>query len=199
MTWIKREVVILPAKKSRMALYDGVLGKKRKYAEDYSVIIPQHLYIISDEEIKEGDWCVNPNTTIVQYRQRFRDKEILKQIIATTDEGLGLPTISIEFIEQYIKDYNNGNQITEVLVEYTEHYDASLGDDAFNFPLFKLTVNPKDNTTTIKKQKESWSRFEVICLLDKLVYDLHQDGTILDHTIVDYFLKVKKEWIDKNL
>ncbi len=119
---------------------------------------PQHLYIISDDEIKEGDWYYN--SRLKQIFQAIRNSGYSKKtddykIIATTDTSLNyetpfygmdednnFPQPSQQFIEKYIESYNKGEVITDV-----------------------LKVNPKDNTITIKKLKDSWNRQEVFALI----------------------------------
>jgi ketol-acid reductoisomerase len=112
-----------------------------------------------------------------------------------------LPQPSQQFIEKYIECYNKGKVITDVLVEQgidkitmactcaenEETFDCvySYTDAELNsccqkrFPngeywnkTFKLKVNPKDNTITIKKLKDSWNREEVINILYKHTEEL---------------------------
>jgi len=148
----------------------------------------QHLYILSDEEIKEGDYHVairivktNGDKAIA-----FTDQEQLdaiaeiggaKKIIATTDNTVKfperfpsfvtLPQIPQSFIEKFVEEYNKGNVITEVMVEY-----KSIG--AYANPKYdsdyQLKINP-DNTIDISMPKDSWSREEVTTLL----YSLNRD------------------------
>jgi len=107
-----------------------------------------------------------------------------REVLATTDKSLTyllephkdeygdtrynkfqeLPQPSQLFIEKYVEEYNKGNIITEIMVEYekanirnvlgVEIYD-SMKDDI-------LKVNPKDNTITIKKVKDNWTREELM-------------------------------------
>lgn len=146
----------------------------------------QHLYIISDEEIKEGDWCWNQykgesEMCIGQVGKSWDTS--MKKIIATTDELLGLgkfetqiverwgksrnqfPQPSQSFIEKYVEEYNKGNVITEVMVEYgfIKGVGAEFGYKSSDIEVLK--INPKDNTITIRKIKDSWNREEVIRLL----------------------------------
>lgn len=100
----------------------------------------QHLYIVSDEQIKEGDWVyITLKPSICQYKDVI-GKEWCKKIIATTDKslevfiphmdcnGMGcdeclhnkLPQIPELFIEVYIEYFNSNKPITEVEVEYEE-------------------------------------------------------------------------------
>lgn len=153
------------------------------YKEKYK---PQHIYISFDDKIKEDDWALNPTGYIVQCNKfnLLSIQEHWKKIIATTDSlltGKGLdsfsgtpdciPSPSQSFIEKYVSEYNKGNVITDVLVEYYQKgnlcEDDSLCEGTYCEDVLK--VNHKDNTITIKKLKDSWSRDEVIGLLHKLI------------------------------
>ncbi len=105
-----------------------------------------------------------------------------KKIIATTDNSLTiknhpkgqqmylLPKPSQFFLEVFVKEYNKGNKIEWVNVNYEqgERYTdpecpIGIGGGYFNST---LKVNPKDNTISIKQIKESWNREEVIKLIE---------------------------------
>jgi hypothetical protein len=105
----------------------------------------QHLYILSNEEIKVGDWCImldsvgnvfsNPQQYINPKTQHLNKG--LRKVIATTDSSLETFTSKViktesghygfktlkphsipqHFIEHYINEYNKGNVISRVLVE----------------------------------------------------------------------------------
>ncbi len=62
--------------------------KREGYTVDLD--IPQHLYILSDEEIKEGDWFLEPNVDIrpSQYKSGMTLTKDDRKIIATTDTSL---------------------------------------------------------------------------------------------------------------
>lgn len=103
----------------------------------------QHLYITSDDEIKEGDWFIGDNISLKQCTLNnagninfkggwYSGSENCKKIIATTDTSLkvktyyeiegnqevNLPQPSQQFIEKYIESYNKGEVITNISVEY---------------------------------------------------------------------------------
>ena len=124
-----------------------------------------NLYIISDDEIKKGDYIYCTITNAIEIAKYNHDYLIRdwKKVIATTDTSLYihqketislpervfyLPQPSKQFIEKYIEEYNKGNIITDVLVEY-----EYLLDDRAVLPYWNLKVNTKDNTITIKKLK----------------------------------------------
>ena len=102
----------------------------------------QHIYITSDEKIKEGDWIQRGNEIPVLYTKDFWfDFGVsYNKVIATTDTSLkthhfnkgvfknleySLPQPPQEFIEAYVKSYNEGNPITEVMVEYELDVDGN--------------------------------------------------------------------------
>ena len=156
----------------------------------------QHLYIISDDEIKEGDWFYNIHSKIVGRAEfNFGKDELAKKIIATTDTSLGnyiwkqtnkksklyniqqniettkkvfipLPQSSQQFIEKYIEEYNKGQQITECLVEYEEIYPKHFTYNPNENIITRLKVD-KNNIITIKKVKDSYTQEEVDRLLDE--------------------------------
>lgn len=171
----------------------------------------QNLYIISDEEIKEGEilpylmkWengyeLFNSNNGI---RKSKVDKA--KRIIATTDKSLNLPQPSSEFIFVFIREYNKGNVIEDVMVEY-DGYICDSGHemsyktacvyphcDKPNYP--KLKVD-KNNYITITRVKDSWNREEVTEILDGFRYYLEERyGYSLG--LLD---SQDKNWIEQNL
>lgn len=109
----------------------------------YNDQLPQHLYIVSDKEIKEGDWVINNLDKSIGRAERkpsafeAMDKEYSK-IIATTNPELNAKVIGFKSVtenvhysdynvakidEQWIKDvyipaYNSGSPITKVMLEY---------------------------------------------------------------------------------
>lgn len=183
----------------------------------------QHLYIISDDQIKEGDWFYSKTNNIINNNYNLfikRENHIIsfKKIIGTTDTSLKiskfshysqdlmkiavykdylLPQLSQQFIEKYIKFYNKNEVITDVLIDYEDYILQHM----FKPQEYKqrIKINPKNNTITIKKLKNNWNRKEIVELIEK-VFD---DCTIMQHNsniqplvIVN---KSYKDWIKNNL
>ncbi len=125
-----------------------------------------YLYLVSDREIKEGDWYMASNNTPA--------KAILSNIIpkcpkieATTDAYLfehnldrevggfsgdiPLPKIDQSFMEEFVTSYNNGNPIKEVIIDIEKikitsgTYPVKFGD--------KVKTR-SDNTVIIHKLLE---------------------------------------------
>lgn len=157
------------------------LGTNDKWTENY------HLYIISDDEIKEGDWYINtaqlPNKVLQHSKEGVefakRHNMILSKIVATTDKSLfkdkeniggykqTIPQIPESFIQAYIKAYNEGKPITEVdlEMEIIETTGLNLHRNGYNINQFKIKTRP-DNTVIVRESK-MYSRDEVIRLLEK--------------------------------
>ena len=78
-----------------------------------------------------------------------------REVLATTDDSLRLPQPSQQFIQKYIEEYNRGNIITDVLVEYelisNEEYFLNTINPDDDVPYFdeNLKINPKDNSLNI--------------------------------------------------
>ena len=239
-TFKKAKVIMLPTneKTNIINTNQGLLYNSNDY-----IGINQHLYIISDDEIKEGDWFINDLNQIKKCTSRDTEGYIdfeggfntkpssCKKIIATTDTSLGnyiwkqtnkkakpynvqqniettkkvfipLPQPSQQFIEKFIEEYNRGNVITDVLIEYelisNEEYFGNTVNPDDDVPYFdeKLKINPKNNTITIKKVKDSWNREEVIEFGNK-VKEYCKDGW-KEETLHRVFFEWDK-WVEENL
>ena len=158
-----------------------------------------NLYIISDDEIKLFDWVYNNKENIVEQitsktqlifvLEENKENQTFKKIIATTDASLGLPQPSQQFIEEFVEEYNKGNTIEWVDVEYIcVGYDTSVEG---NPNIFIPKVNSK-NEIFIRKIKDSWNREEVIILLEKALAESKEQYSLLDRVGIN-------KWIEENL
>lgn len=176
----KVQVVMLTTDKQ------STLFKKSSGLIEYNVCPPlhgvrdlgweyQHLYFLSDEEIKDGDWYFNGKNVFKCDNLENVNPErynYLKKIIATSDSSLKinnpnydigrlayipLPQPSKEFIESYVEDYNSGNIIKMVLVEVKPRYYRHKG----------LNVR-EDNTIIIRPLvQKTFTELEVVGFLRK--------------------------------
>ena len=167
--WKQHELVMLSTnEKAKMWLnkFSNQLHIDTVEKENHENAINQHLYFLSTEEIKEGDWYYWSVTNTIQ--KAIKDslgrlpkiEDGSKKIIDTTDSSLRigklevggkiehLPQIPQSFIELYVYMYNKGNVITKVMVEYeeAEEYDRVYGHEN-KFPRLKIN---SDNTINIK-------------------------------------------------
>ena len=167
-----------------------------------------NLYIISDDEIKENNThFYNPHSGQLHISENHTDyiainKNGCKKVIATTDTSLDLPQPSQQFIQKYIEEYNRGNIITDILVEYelisNEEYFGNTINPDDDVPYFdeRLKINSKDNTITIKKVKDSYSREEVIEFGNKVRE--YCKNTYKEDSLHKVFFEWDK-WIEENL
>lgn len=180
------------------------------------------LYFLSDDEIKEGDWCIHTsyNKSILIKIKYIEDKgkhimtecgkncwgDYCKKIIATTDKSLELPQPSQAFIKKYCKL----GGIDKVLVKYD--CISSVGLTVVDFskePIENVLNTPCEciewrlktdshNTITIHPIKDSWSEAEVIKLISKVLHDAKE---------ADYYnmpgfrekAKFQDDWTKENL
>src|SRR5690606_26770277 len=108
------------------------------------------------------------------------------------------------FIRKYIEEYNKGNQITKVLVEYEEYFDynssnrQSINVEGRVVNNYRLKVD-QNNCISIKKvEPELYTREEVLEFCED--YYMTVAGN-LDQTScpIKNEKKIIKDWIQKNL
>lgn len=165
----KINIVMLPTEDTKSKVWRNNSTDKLFYFEKTPNTIirntytPQHLYFLSDEEIKEGDWYFNSNTkTILKAKANnvltinlFRDR--CKKIIATTDESLEIVSKGINPVyerlprpsDDFLKRYCELGGIDECLVEYEDISYPNLEEEIPQPKKYKLKVAP-DNTITVK-------------------------------------------------
>lgn len=95
---------------------------------------PQHLYILSDDEIKEGDWVIANGTPYQvldildnSYKTKLCWVSNVNKIISSTDKSLNLPYPSESFVNKYIEKYNKNEKIDVVMVEYDNTITTNQG------------------------------------------------------------------------
>lgn len=193
-----------------------------------SVYEGQHLYILSDEEIKDGDYgfvtcaIISYNTMIKEFGQPLG-----KKIIATTNSNLkielshnptsnqvkdlftDLPRIPQQFIEDYIKGYNDGTPIAKVIVEYEsgksfwersdglKHYGDNGSFDGeivekiggiwtFRKDPLQLKINA-DNTISIKPVKVNWNIEDVKFIATRFAHECRLRGVVTNKDTCELF------------
>ena len=177
----------------------------------------QHFYIISYiEKPNKGDYYIIDDVPeLLKNNGLVFIDDNCRQVIATTDASLYIhqkETVSLpervfylpqppqQFIEKYIEEYNKGREIKEVLVEYelisNEEYFLNTINPDDDVPYFdeNLKINPKYNTITIKKVKDSYTREEVEKLCKKAYregqnYDAPDQCVMSDKISIEEFIR----------
>lgn len=191
---------------SRLYQYDE---SKWKYKDEISYT-PHHLYLLSDEKIEEGDWKFNSKLNCITQHLRegkgLPDElklanDYCKKIIATTDSSLEisnnfgytqllpntkdfkfyLPQLPQSFIDLFISEYNKGNIIEEVGVEWQETRGI-LGVDI-------------DNTISIKPIKDSYNKEQMRGYCSTAFIAGYANGSLS----MDRMLEVHNQWLKENL
>jgi hypothetical protein len=212
----KSKVVMLPTEKASK-IYKGYNGKLYidPVLKSYGTVDRFHLYFLSDEEIKEGDWYIVELVKItgessgyhVEQCKIIRDKiwvnsesmssldtrhiKNCKKIIASTDKLLKLPEPS----ERFLKKYCELGGIDEVMVEYEYGRLNSVANAGGISEGFKLKIAP-DNTITIKSVRNSWNKEEVMSEVKRLILLERDYRNKYSHFINSEDLD---KWIEENL
>ena len=181
-----------------------------------SIRTNQHIYISSDEGIKEGEPYIENYKYVSDGSVKPVADRYNRKIIAATDTSLKIKTSvtafsgerirvfhgtellaqpSQQFIERFCAAYNKKEPITDVMIEYENKFIGKEyvdDQDAFGYDIFEqvLKVNPKDNTITIKKLKNNWDRNEMVATLNLYREYVWKNGA----TQMDL-----NEWIKQNL
>lgn len=199
-------VIMLPTEKvSCLNLTRGnTLGRWNTHIPDERLSKNQHLYILSNEKIKEGDWAIVyinenhrkvPKKITMELSEGISTGDMFYNIVATTDKSLGLPLIHDSFLPVFIKGYNERKQIKEVDLEM-EYFNPALNDDqswdGMASELYSKMKIREDNTVIILESRK-YSKQEVRQIIEKRENELdafyNNRGLVLP---ID-------EWINENL
>lgn len=139
-----------------LMLYDN------HYCKLSDTYLNQHLYILSDEEIKEGDWFIWNDSVELRLDKMYKmlkkhDWAIkyieAKKIIATTNPELHkpgyesvkhpsyIPKLPTDFIEKYVEEWNKRNVIKQIELDYEANVLLEDGDALSEAWKLKLCSN----------------------------------------------------------
>ena len=167
------------------------------------------MYITEYKEIKDKDYFIvryNENTfvlgQITKNTMDFIDDKVIailgNHIYPPCDGHCGnecvciYPHPSPDFVKKWVDEANKDNIITDILVEY----EYLLNDNAV-IPYWKLKVNPKDNTITIRKVKENFTKNEVISLCND-AYKVDYGTAVCEETNQGKEISFK-EWLSTSV
>jgi hypothetical protein len=211
---------ILTRKKGTLEIHDSPWDKIDEYFS------PQHIYILSCEKPNKGQFVydyahdkIGIFDDLVVNGGNFSDHA--KKIIATTDYSLNesieiegrkvreafsklLFEIPKDFIEQFVGSYNNGNKITDVLVE-VENVNNGWQSLANSGKVGSTVVPEKfelkiynGNFINIKFNQKDWNELAKIGSPEKWmeVYTHYQE-LLLENDTREFLENIpKKSWDD---
>ena len=141
---IKNIHVISTSKPSKLLkdLVDKTYQFKKYFTFGNRIELPLNIYITSDEEIKEGDWCIDDEGIVKCTAHAGAMNHYYTKIILTTDQDLikdGVQTIDDEFLEWFVKNP------TFEFVEIDEYPRFDLGKGMYKIIIPK--EEPKQENT----------------------------------------------------
>lgn len=130
-------------------IYDHPITKETLKLQQLSAY---HLYVISDDNINDNDWCYHEKRKcVVEYWRVIGTCEELfcKKIITTTNQKLNLsiPIIEPKFISDVLELYKHKrlDSLTLVKVPYNEGGEILISEDNFiNLKLIKQTFTREE-------------------------------------------------------
>lgn len=178
---------MLPSEKAELSYYGQIAllenGKLHRAVHLSPLYKLQHLYIISDEPINEGDYWFDGTNIRNDFSSNII-KSYDKKIVVTTDKSLGniysgnkkaeksslyslysFPSFNDSFIKAYVKAYNEGKQITEVDLEMEKYFEYDLQNP-------KLLIKTRVDNTVIIHKSETLTREQVKELMIKKLKSL---------------------------
>lgn len=170
---VKVKVVMLPTKGDSTFGYITETKTYHRYTNEENsynnlannLAIPQHLYFISDEEIKMGDYYFRLGAKEIYRGSGYTND--CRKVIASTEKLVDVPLIPQEFIENYCEV----GGIDEVEIEYGLNYDEHY--ELIGNPIESWNENKADsnNYVSVHSIKDSWSRQEVEELIESAVHN----------------------------
>lgn len=170
----------------------------------------QHLYILSDEKVKNGDWYVvelfkitgeSDGLHLEQCKKiedvwvnnfdvvQTRHKDNCKKVIATTNPDLwkkendgskenqqfaqylwDIPKIGLDFVERFVKEWNKGNEIEKVMIEY-------LNTGGFCNEVWELKIRSNGTVIISPVEERKYTKMEIMNSLHKAELKHDKDYT----------------------
>lgn len=168
METLKCKKVMLPTEKASPLVYNnvqeglfcvggkGILAKHRM-----GDCTNQHLYFISNREIKKGDCAMIININDPNYGYTVRiscesNLNIYAKVESSTDSDLHVPLIPQSFLEKFVEKQG---AIDEILIEMFERF-LYIDEDMKKITEWVPKVR-KDNTVIVHPVKDSWNEQEL--------------------------------------
>lgn len=143
---------------------------------------PQHLYLISRRNAKEGEWVEQEG----RIYKMVLPNHYQKKIEATTDPSLNLPLIHQDDIRKYVEMRGN---VEEVLVETKQEFKFS-GEER----IVDIIKTKADGTVIIHQVKTNWNREELREIASKFSRYCVTQGNVTTQDIINSF----DDWFNKN-
>lgn len=193
----QRRLVMVPTNQlnAPICIYKGS-GKPTTDTHKLAYHQNQHLYLLSNEKVNEGDWVCYPKYTdpIRQYKEDEVSHKPFK-IIGTTNKFLDVKIGNIS--QDFINEFCDEGGIYEVLVKYTYNVKKiSIGWSERSDYRPKLT---SDGTIILKTINKNWSNKEVKGLLIELDTKIRSSYGVDNDGESCYSTFDTKKWLEEKL
>jgi hypothetical protein len=189
-----KNIYLLPTDKpSRLHFWTVGKGPKLELCElEYShTRNTQHIYITSDEEIKEGDWYLDTFNTQRIKANQFSDHKhygnACKKIILTTDQDLikdGVQAIDDEFLEWFV----NNSSCESVEIERIIIVDTIPRKSLYDYKIIIPQEEPK--IVTVNAESATGEYLATVSYIPLP----HLDYTPKQETLEEVAERLKIEW-----
>jgi hypothetical protein len=145
-----------PGGSSSIKLYtNGLTNTPKGHCKNY------HLYITSDEKIKEGGWHFNLALNLVEKTTSFHNGLLCEKIILTTDQDLiedGVQTIDDEFLEWFVKNPSCERVEVEIKPMFPMYstFIESIDNPPFYGNLKRKIIIPQEEPKQEKLEEANW-------------------------------------------
>ncbi len=196
------KVIMFPVKESKLGLLiDEVMRDEKlklydEIQEESINFTPQHLYLLSDEEIKKGDYVLHVfnNNIGIAKNDITENKLMFRKLIATTDKSLAinadknnqyqLPQIPESFVKAYVEA--NGT-IENVELEIFNPAGGMMGK-------IKLTNN--NEVIIIEEKERIYSRND---LFKAYIHSFANSEGKIEQDLIDILIDRFDEWTKEKL
>ena len=212
------KVVMLPTKKaSPLCINKGKLLYLPMQQEPHNVknFKNQHLYALSDEKIREGDWYVFENKLFRYKMEKVLDHRYCKKVITTNDKSLTKEFVKLKIIVgpkaiQKMKEFPNTNRIPQLPESFIKAYVEQGGIDYVDLEydcdhpqmpskvIDKLKLRDDNSVIVHQVKEESYSREDMFKLKELANAIISPAIDILPDTYDDE-IEAYLNWIKDNL
>jgi hypothetical protein len=172
--------VISTSKPSKLLkdLVDKTYQFKKYFTFGNRIELPLNIYITSDEEIKEGDWCIDDEGIVKCTAHAGAMNHYYTKIILTTDQDLikdGVQAIDDEFLEWFVKNPS---------CEMVDLYRVLNTDFSYKFRIIIPKEEPKQ-----EQDKKMYSEEEV----ENILIEYVKTNPTKPYRVISWFEQFKKK------
>jgi len=147
-----------------------------------------------------GDLYLDSGSSSFYSKFKSNVETLSHKVVATSiGSSPEVSKIPIEFIRKFVEEWNKGNMISELDVEFEEFISTNPNPDSPTSNTILNAYVDRCNQVTVTKVKDLWCKTEIIEFMSKywssVIYPKVQSGLVMPE-----LNKLKlREWLDKNI